>query len=101
MKVSSIYFCQTRYFQQSRNRLEACDFVRKCFVKISRRKFLDNLKRATAQDPCRKSSVMESVLMKLLGMFFRPGTSLKISLQQGGLPVNILELSELLQKGLA
>ena len=25
-------------------RLEACDFVRKCFAKISRRKFSDNLK---------------------------------------------------------
>ena len=44
-------------------RLEACDFVTRCFAKISGRKFLDNLKRATAQDPYRKSSVMESFLM--------------------------------------
>ena len=101
MKVSSIYFCQTRYFQQSRNRLEACDFVRKCFVKISRRKFLDNLKRAAAQDPFRKSSVMESFFNEIAGMNSRPATSVKKSLHQGCLPVNILELSELLQKGLA
>ena len=82
-------------------RLEACDFVRKCFAKISRREFLDNSKKATAQDPCRKSSVMEPFLMKLLGMTFRPATSVKKSLHQGSLHVNILELSELLQKGLA
>ena len=48
-------------------RLEAYDFVRKYFAKISLRKFLDNLKRATAQNPCRKNSVMQSFLMKLLG----------------------------------
>ena len=48
-------------------RLEACDFVRKCFAKMSRRKFLDNLKRATAQDPHRKISVIEFFLMKLQG----------------------------------
>ena len=58
-------------------RLEACDFVRKCFAKISRRKFLYNLKRATAQHPCRRFSVMESFFMKLLGMTFRPATSVK------------------------
>ena len=91
-----------RYFQQNLTYiLEACDFVRKCFAKISRRKFLDNLKRATAQDPGRKSSVMKSFLMKLLGMTFRPATSVKKSLHQRCLPVNILELSKLLQKGLA
>ena len=44
-------------------RLEPYDFVRKCFAKISRRKFLDNLKRATAQDPCRKNSVVKSFLI--------------------------------------
>ena len=82
-------------------RLEACNFVRKCFAKISRRKFLDNSKKSTAQDPCRKSSVMEPILMKLLGMTFRPANSVKKSLRQRSLPVNILELSELLQKVLA
>ena len=35
-------------------KLEAYDFVRKRFAKISRRKFLDDFKRATAQDCCRK-----------------------------------------------
>ena len=48
-------------------RLETCDFVRKRFAKKSGRKCLDNLKRATAQDPCRNSSVMEVFLIKLLG----------------------------------
>ena len=48
-------------------RSEACDFVRKCFAKITRRKFLDNLKQTTAQDPCRRTSGMESFLMKLMG----------------------------------
>ena len=56
-------------------RLEAFDFVRQCFAKISRRKFLDNLKRATAQDSCRKSSVVKSFLIKL------PGWTLDLQLQ--------------------
>ena len=70
LKVSSIHICQAPYFQQSRYltyRSEASDIIRKCFGKISSKKFLNNSKRATAQDPCRKSSVMESFLMKLLG----------------------------------
>ena len=61
---------------------------------------LDNLERATTQDPCRKSSVMD-VFNEIAGMNSRPATSVKKILQQGCLPVNILELSELLQEGLA
>ena len=38
---------------------------------------------------------------KIAGMNSRPAASVKKSLRQGGLPVNILELSELLQEGLA
>ena len=38
-------------------RLEACDFIRKCFAKISRRKFSDNLKRVTVKNPYEKTSV--------------------------------------------
>ena len=38
---------------------------RKCFVKISRRKFPDNLKGATVQNLCGKISVVESFLVKL------------------------------------
>ena len=34
---------------------EAWDFFRKCFEKISRKKFLNNLKRATVHNPCRKT----------------------------------------------
>ena len=68
MKVRSIYFCQHVIFNKVVTyKLEACDHVRKCFTKISRRKFIDNLKRATAQDQWRIISVMESFLMKLLG----------------------------------
>ena len=68
-------------------RLEACDFVRKCFAKMSRRKFLDNLKRATAQDPHRKISVMESFLMKLQGW------TLGLQLQWKKPPPSLHELS--------
>ena len=80
-------------------RLEVCDFVRKCFAKISLRKFLDNLKRATAQDPCRKRSLMD-LFNEIAEINSRPATSVKKILHQGCLPVNISELSELLQKGL-
>ena len=81
-------------------RLEVCDFVRKCFTKKSRKKSLDDL-RATAQGPYRKISVMEFLLMKLLGWTLDLQIQWKKSLHQGCLPVNISELSELLQKGLA
>ena len=37
------------------HRLEACDFVRKCLAKISRIKFFNDLKRATAQNLCGKA----------------------------------------------
>ena len=57
-------------------RLEAGDIVRKCFAKISRRKFLDNLKRATTQDLCRKSSVM-NLFNEIDGMNSRLATSVK------------------------
>ena len=41
-------------------RLGVCDFVGNSFAKISLRKFLENLKRAILQNPCRKTSVVES-----------------------------------------
>ena len=47
------------------------------------------------QDPC------DGVLFnEIAGINSRPGTSAKKSLHQGGLPVNMLELSALLQEGL-
>ena len=47
------------------------------------------------QDPC------DGVLFnEIAGTNSRPGTSSKKSLHQGGLPVNMLELSALLQEGL-
>ena len=49
LKVRSIYLCQTRLFQEVVTyRLETCDFVSKCFAKISRREFPDDLKRVIA-----------------------------------------------------
>ena len=64
------------------------------YYKFSRRKSLDDLKRATVQDPC------DGVLFnEIAGINSRPGTSAKKSLHQGCLPVNILELSALLQEG--
>ena len=47
--------------------LETCDFVRKCFAKIYRRKFSNNLKRVTVKDPSEKTSALEPFLMRLLG----------------------------------
>ena len=56
LKVSSICFCQIRYFQQNRNLwLEACNFIRKCCAKLSCRKSLNYLKRATMQDPLQEN----------------------------------------------
>ena len=44
LKASSIYFVKHVISNKlATYRLEACDYVRKCFVKISRRKFPDNL----------------------------------------------------------
>ena len=46
-------------------KLEACDFVRKSFAKISRRKFPYNLKKVTMKKPCVKTSVLEFGLTEL------------------------------------
>ena len=54
--------------------IEACNFIRKCFAKLSRRKFLDNLERATLQDPCDGVLFNEIAGINLNS---RPGTSAK------------------------
>ena len=64
---------------------------------MSRRKFIHNIKRATTQDPCRKSSVMD-LFNEFAGMNSRPATSVKKILYQGCLRVNILELSGFYRK---
>ena len=46
-------------------RFEVCDFVRKYFPKISRRKFSDNLKRVTMNNPFAETSVLESVFNEI------------------------------------
>ena len=81
-------------------RLEACDFVRKCFAKISRRKFSDNLKRVTVKNPYGKASVLEFLFNEIAGINARLAFLVKKSLHQRHLPVNILEFSALLQEGL-
>ena len=70
-------------------RLEACDFVRKCFAKTSRRKFHDNLKRVTAKNPYGKTSVFESVFNEIAGINSRLASLVKKSLDQRHLPLNI------------
>ena len=51
LKVRSIYLCQTRFFQEVLTyRLETCDFVSKCFAKISPREFPNDSKRVTVQE---------------------------------------------------
>ena len=81
-------------------RLEACDFVRKCFAKISPGKFSDNLKRVTVKNPYEKTSVLESLFNEIAGINSKLASLVKKSLHQRHLPVNILELSALLQEGL-
>ena len=72
--------------------MEASDFVRKCFAKVSCRKFSDNLKRVTVQNPCRKNSVVQSLFNETAGINSRPATLVKKkNRHQGGLPVNIFQ----------
>ena len=58
-------------------RLEACDFVRKCFAKISRRKFSDNLKRVTLKNPYGKTSVLEFLFNEIAGINSRLASLVK------------------------
>ena len=80
-------------------RLEACDFVRKCFAKLSGRKFSDNLKRVTVKKPYEKTSALESLFNEIAGINSRLASLVKKSLNPRHLPV-ILELLALLQEGL-
>ena len=56
--------------------------VRKCFAKISRRKFPDNLKRVTMKNQYAKISVWESVLNEIAGINFRLASLKKKRLHQ-------------------
>ena len=73
-------------------RLEAFDFVRKCFAKISHRKFPDNFKRATMQNTCRGNLCSGVLVTEIAGIISRLAALVKKRLHQGGLPVNMLEL---------
>ena len=100
LKASSIYFVKHVVSNKvATYRLEACDFVRKYFAKISRRKFPDNLKRVTMKNPYAKTSVLESVFNEIAWINSRLTCLMKKSLHQRHLPLNILELSALLQEG--
>ena len=81
-------------------RLETCDFVRKCFAKISRGKFSDDLKRVIVKTHMGKSLPWSPLFNEIAGINFRLASLVKKSLQQRHLPVNILELLALLQEGL-
>ena len=70
-------------------RLEACDFVRKCFEKISRRKFPDNLKKVNVKNPYEKTSGLESLFNEIAGINSRLASLVKKSLHQRHVPVNI------------
>ena len=67
---------------------------------ISRRKFFDNLKKVTVKNPYEKTSVSESLFNEIARINSRIASLVKKSLHQRHLPVNILELSALLQVGL-
>ena len=71
--------------------MEACDFVRNCFAKISRKKFSGNLKRVTVKNPYRRTSALESLFNEIAGINSRLASLVKKSQ---------LELSALLRKGL-
>ena len=62
--------------------------------------FLDNLKRVTVKNPYGKTSVLESVFNEITGINSRLASLVKKSLHQRHLPLNLLELSALLQEGL-
>ena len=81
-------------------RLEACNFVRKCFATISRRKFYDNLRRVTMKNSYEKTSALEFLFNEIAGINSRLVSLVKKSPHQRHLPVNILGLSALLQEGL-
>ena len=81
-------------------RLEACNFIRKCFAKISRRNFSDNLRRVTVKNPYGKTPVLEFLFNEIAGINSRLASLVKKSPYQRHVPVNILELSALLQEGL-
>ena len=57
--------------------METCDFVRKYFAKISRRKFLDNLKTVTMKNPYAKTSVLESDFNEIAGINSRLASLMK------------------------
>ena len=56
-----------------------------------------NLKRAIMQNPCMKYPVVEFFLMEIAGINSRLATLAKRGLDKGGLAVNTLDLSQLLQ----
>ena len=58
-------------------RLEASDFVRKCFAKISHRKFSDNLKKVTVKNPYERTSVLESLFNEIAGINSRLASLVK------------------------
>ena len=65
---------------------------------MSRIKFADILRRVTVKNPYGKISVLESVFNEIAGINSRLASLVKKSLHQRHLPLNILEISWLLQE---
>ena len=57
--------------------MEACDLVRKCFAKISRRKFSYNLKRVTEKNSDGKTPLLEFVFNEITGINTRLASLVK------------------------
>ena len=70
--VLYIFIKQVIFTKVVTYRLEACDFLRKVFAKKSRRKFLDNFKRATVQNRLSEKRKVVVLHKKLLRVVRKP-----------------------------
>ena len=89
LKAGSRFVKHIIFNEVAAYRLEACDFARKCFAKISCLKFPDNLKRATVKIPYGKTGINSKTC-----------NFSEKNFHHRRLLVNILELSLFLQEGL-
>ena len=81
-------------------KFEPATLLEKCFSKISRRKFSDNLRRVTMKSPYGRTSALESLYNEIAGINSSFASLVKKSSHERQLFVNILEFSALLQEGL-
>ena len=67
--VVYIFAKQIVFSEVTTYRLEACNFIRKEMIKISRQKFFQDLKKTVLLKPYRKTSVVGSVSIKIPGRY--------------------------------